>query len=121
MPCAVKRVQPVETGLLLPGAPGELDPAFGDPATGLIAEKRVQGADALAAPVLVCPEIPELLDQGIRPEHIPHPAALGDLGRILTRERGVPSGKNTSPTFRPTISASRRPVPRTRTRCHSPF
>ena len=35
-------------------------------------------------------------------------------GRSLTRVRGVPSGKYTSATFKPTISPSRRPVPRAR-------
>src|SRR5437867_3785441 len=77
VPCGMKRVQPIESSLLLPRPPRELNTSLRDSDAGLIAEEGIIGCGSLPTTTLVGPEVPELLDQGIRQEHVPGPASLG--------------------------------------------
>src|SRR5438093_3590537 len=65
---------------LLPLPPRELDAAFGDPATGLVAEEGIAGSCSLVASALVRPELQELPRELVGQEHVSSSTALGDVG-----------------------------------------
>src|SRR5213594_575142 len=76
----MEAMEQVESSLPLPLPPRELNTSLRDSDAGLIAEEGIIGCGSLPTTTLVGPEVPELLDQGIRQEHVPGSAPFRDIG-----------------------------------------